>query len=228
MRRVIIYVLFSFFAVVSFCQCKDDSESCLGGHKYVDLGLSVMWADCNIGAGKPTDFGNWYAWGETKPKGWDDWQTYLSDIGGNIKSYADCGTEKDPLKQYVAPTATSISRTKYDIATVQWGEGWRMPTKREFEELIEKCKFEWKEIDGVRGGLITGPNGNSIFLPAAHDKDKSSLGYEWPYCYYWSSTPHDEFSYYAWFFYFNYAHSQNMNCYDRFTGHSVRPVTSHP
>lgn len=228
MRRFILYIAFSVVAVVSFCQCKDNSADCLGGHKFVDLGLSVLWADCNVGADKSTDFGNWYAWGETKSKEWDDWHTYLADIGGEISSYKDCGTDKDPLKSYVAPNATSIASTKYDVASVKWSEVWRTPTKTEFDELIEKCTFEWTTKDGVRGGLVTGPNGNSIFLPAGHDKDMSSMGYEWPYCYYWTSTPNEDYSYCAWYFYFNYKHKQNMNYYDRFTGLLVRPVTARP
>lgn len=197
MRRFILYIAFSVMTVVSFCQCKDSSADCICGHKYVDLGLSVLWAECNVGADKSTDFGNWYAWGETKSKEWDDWHTYLADIGGEISSYKDCGTDKDPLKSYVAPNATSIASTKYDVASVKWSEVWRTPTKTEFDELIEKCTFEWTTKDGVRGGLVTGPNGNSIFLPAGHDKDMSSMGYNWPYCYYWTSTPNEDYSYCA-------------------------------
>lgn len=128
----------------------------------VDLGLSVKWASCNLGASKPEDFGNYYAWGETAPK--------------------DTYTEEN----YVAPPEGDLDDA-HDAATVNLGKPWRMPTKDEMYELISKCTWVWvarirPDGYGIMGQLITGPNGNSIFLPAAGEKyveeeeDSKSVG----------------------------------------------------
>ena len=133
------------------------------GHERVDLGLSVLWATCNVGASSPSDYGNYYAWGETKTKSSymaDNSRTdevIMSDISGN---------------------------TRYDAATANWGGGWRMPTKEEFEELLDKCNWQWTSQGGRKGYKVTGPNGNSIFLPAAGWRLRTSLisgdgGYYW-------------------------------------------------
>ena len=138
------------------------------GHEWVDLGLSVKWATCNVGASSPSDYGNYYAWGETTTKSsytFNNSRTYnrsVGDISGN---------------------------PQYDAATANWGKGWRMPTKAEFEELVDKC--DWQQ--GGHGGYkVTGPNGNSIFLPAAGWRTGTSLDYAGDSGRYWSSTPDDD------------------------------------
>lgn len=119
----------------------------LNGHEWVDLGLSVLWATCNVGASSPSDYGNYYAWGETEIK----------------SSYT-----KDNSKTYRKMDMIDISgNPQYDAATANWGEGWRMPTKEELEELVDKCDWQWTTQGGHNGYKVTGPNGNSIFLPAA-------------------------------------------------------------
>ena len=115
-------------------------------HEWVDLGLSVKWATCNVGAHLPGDVGNYYAWGETQRKEYYDWRTltFRSDVM-SIKG------ENDP-------------------ATVNWGEAWRTPTQAEFEELLEGCTWEWGTFGQSVGYYVTSKsNGNSIFLPAAGD-----------------------------------------------------------
>lgn len=124
----------------------------VNGYEYVDLGLSVKWATCNIGATKPEEYGNYFAWGATKPtsKTWVKWSDYeLCD--GSEESCKDIGA--------------NISGTKYDAATSIMGK-WRMPTLEEWKELKSKCDFEWSTINGIEGLKVTGPNDNSIFLPA--------------------------------------------------------------
>lgn len=119
-----------------------DGHGKLNGHEYVDLGLSVKWATCNVGAELPSDYGNLYYWGETAPiKEWRKGQTVgmeLDDIGG----------------------------TSRDIARVKWGKPWRMPTEGEIRELMDLCKWCWTKVNGHKGYIVTGPNGNSIFLPS--------------------------------------------------------------
>ncbi len=139
----------------------------INGHDYVDLGLSVKWATCNVGADSPTDYGDYFAWGETSPKSEDNTDnsvTYnvgMSDISGN----AD-----------------------YDAARANWGGTWRMPTSDEVDELINDCTTEWTTLSGVNGYKVTGPNGNSIFLPAAGWRGATSLRDTGEDGSYWSST----------------------------------------
>ncbi len=128
-----------------------DPEPEPGPMDMVDLGLSVKWASHNVGAAKASDAGNYYSWGMTKV------QTLYGDYGypyynADTDSYEDLGED--------------ISGTKYDVATVRWGEGWRIPTKAELEELVEKCTWSWSSQDNKLGYKVTGPNGNYIFLPA--------------------------------------------------------------
>ncbi len=137
----------------------------INGHDYVDLGLSVKWATCNVGASTPSGYGYYYAWGETKTK-----SDYTPN---NIGSYVN------------SRTADIGGWSQYDAASAAWGGTWRMPSKLEFEELVNKCKWVWTKY----GYRITGPNGNSIFLPVAGFKSEGWLYSTGVFGYYWSSTP---------------------------------------
>ena len=177
----------------------------INGHEYVDLGLpsGLKWATCNVGASKPEESGNHYAWGETSTKSSYikensvTWGKNFSDISGN-------------------PT--------YDVARKQWGRTWRLPTIAEFEELLNNCTWTWTEQNGINGCKVTSKkNGNSIFLPAAGWRDES-LNYQGTGGYYWSSTPHESLSLGAYSLYFRSGrHRTNWN--NRDYGQSVRPVS---
>ena len=142
-------------------------------HEAVDLGLSVKWANMNIGAKTPLEPGDYFAWGEITPKDYYYWDTYKwsKDILGNITKY----NSDDDRKFKLDP--------EDDAASVNWGGTWRMPTIYEFQELTEKCTWEWTSLNGVDGQKVTGPNGNSIFLPVTGyrdmDKLRGSSGYYW-------------------------------------------------
>ena len=172
------------------------------GHGYVDLGLSVKWATCNLGANKPEDYGNYYAWGETSTK--TEYAEYnsktygksMNDISGNVN---------------------------YDVARANWGGKWRLPTKTEMQELIDKCTWTWTTQNGVKGYKVTGPSGASIFLPAAACRYGSSLFLAGSDGYYWSSTPSENNVYRAFSLYFN-SSDHGMYCYYRLSGRSVRPI----
>ena len=121
---------------------------------YVDLGLSVKWATCNLGATKPEDYGNYYAWGETLPKDSYSWDNYKFGNENSISKY----NKTDAKKNLDADD---------DAATVNLGRPWRIPTYDEIKDLINKCAWRWTTINGINGYRIIGSNGNSIFLPAA-------------------------------------------------------------
>ena len=122
----------------------------------VDLGLSVKWATFNVGASKPEDYGDYFAWGETEPKEEYSWATY--------KWYD--GTTNNITKYNKTDSLTTLE-PEDDAAHVHWGDKWRMPTKEELQELIDSCQWERTTVNEVRGNTVTGPNGNSIFIPLA-------------------------------------------------------------
>ena len=147
-----------------------NNEDNLTKGEWIDLGLSVKWASHNIGAALPEDYGDYYAWGEIFPK-----QQYDE---GNSETYGE--------------KMTDISgNSDYDAATANWGGDARVPTEAEIEELIEKCTWQWVPRNGVNGMLITGPNGNSIFIPASGFRVGAVLDSDDKNGFYWSSTPHE-------------------------------------
>ena len=143
--------------ILSASTKNDDEETILaskevrqyGNVKAVDLGLSVLWADCNIGGNSESPIGGLYGWGD--PSG--------EKTSQNINDYLDT------VGGLYVKTPQNISGTQYDIATAKWGTGWRMPSKENWKELIEKCKWTKEKAFHVYGYRVEGPNGNSIFLP---------------------------------------------------------------
>ena len=117
------------------------------------MGLSVKWATCNIGASTPEEYGDYFAFGETEPKDEYTEENYM--LYGISHGEAHIGIGK------------IISGTEYDAASKQWGDDWRMPTEEELYELLSHCSWQWITKNGVNGYRVIGPNGNSIFLPAA-------------------------------------------------------------
>ena len=155
----------------------------------VDLGLSVLWADCNVGATSPTGTGQVYAWGETAPKILYDWSTYqfFNDKDGNGNPYKKDDYEK-LNKSELKNLGKDIAGTRYDVATQLWGNGWSMPSIEQWQELIDKCKWVRTTKNGVGGFAVTGPNGNSIFLPFVVSRTDDEDTYGDRYCsYYWCS-----------------------------------------
>lgn len=136
-----------------------NTSGTLDGHDYVDLGLSVKWATCNIGAYSPESYGSYFAWGETSEKNFYDYSNYAFYKSTNYGF------------KYTYVSSGDISGTRYDAACSKWGGSWRMPTKAEYEELEKKCVSKWITYKGIKGRLYTSPNGNSIFFPAAGIKD---------------------------------------------------------
>lgn len=171
-------------------------------HEYVDLGLSVKWATCNIGADTPTDFGDYYAWGDLKTK-----QLYTG-------------------KGYTYKSNPSVLPLNRDVAHVKWGGAWRMPTLEEWEELADKSKCTWTErMDGEKllGYEVKGPNGNKIFLPAAGLLYGNTAFGDNANGSYWSATLHKGKPANADCLGFD-QYNHGTNDYERFYGRSVRAV----
>lgn len=198
--------------IFSFVSCSgddDDDETTSSNTTYtkdytaVDLGLSVNWATCNVGAESPEDYGGYFAWGETETK--DDYTSSTSTT---------YGVDMDDIS----------GDAEYDAATANWGGSWRMPTYDEICELVDICTWEWTTLNDVNGYLVTGLTGNSIFLPAAGYRDGTSLYSAGSIGYYWSSTPRTMLTYNAYGVYFYSSYYDVSSIYRNF-GRSVRPVT---
>ena len=162
----------------------------------VDLGLSIYWASCNLGAESPEIKGDQYAWGETKTK---------TKYNTNNYSYYDSST------QTFINIGSNISGTEYDAATVNLGSEWRMPTSNEMYELLNNCTWEWIQMNGVNGYKVTGENGNSIFLPQAV---------------YWTGNDGYDETYATGFWATDATYKMVDRLTDRILGRYIRPVTS--
>ena len=177
----------------------------------VDLGLpsGTKWADRNVGASKPEDYGGYYAWGETEEKEVYNWSTYIH-CDGSFSTCHDIGTD--------------IAGTQYDVAHVKWGGSWTMPTWDQVKELLGNCTSEWTTLNGVNGRKFTGPNGNSIFLPAAGYSWDDGLGNAGSYGGYWSSSLNESSPSHAYCLHFDSGGASWSYLLYRYGGRSVRPV----
>ena len=187
------------------------------GYKCVDLGLSVNWATMNVGANAPEEYGDYFAWGETAPKDTYSEENYKwYDDTYNLTKYcnkSDCGTVDDK----------TVLDPEDDAAHVNWGGTWRMPTYDECNELIDNCTTTWTSLNGVVGCLVTGPNGNSIFLPAAGFRDGDSLYSMGDFGNFWSSSLNTKNTRTAYYLAFN-SISESWYFRRRWDGYSVRAV----
>jgi len=180
----------------------DNQETPGGGTtsvNWVDLGLpsGLLWADCNVGAQKPEDYGNFYAWGETSAKGEYNWDTYAYGSGSfELTKY--CGMPLYGLNDFT-DSLTTLEASD-DVAMVKLGDGARIPTKAEWQELKAKTTNTWTTRNGVYGCLLTASNGNSIFLPAAGRRENMNHWYMGSAGYYWSSSVMTEGPSDAWIF----------------------------
>lgn len=189
------------------------------GVEAVDLGLSVKWANVNVGAKKPSDFGTYFAWGETKPKNFYSWDSYQWSRGKTqfLTKYstADRKTQLDPSD---------------DSARANWGDEWRTPTEAEYEELVnpDNCKWEWTTKDGVNGYKVTGKKtGQSIFLPITGFRYYGGIQFRAIYGIYWTSSLYTNNPNKVWCLEFRFddiaVHYGNFAS-NRFSGRCVRAV----
>ena len=197
--------------------CPDDNHP-----HAIDLGLpsGAKWACCNVGATTPEGHGSYYAWGETEEKEIYDWTSYIHG-DGTMETCHDIGQD--------------ISGTEYDVAHVQWGGAWVMPTQDLIKELINECSCTWTRRNDVNGDLLTGPGGGTIFLPEADFWRKGSANSaadaseresdQFPSAgYYWASTQRASVSSQASSILLSYGNA-SWDTYDyRSSGLTVRPV----
>ena len=180
--------------------------------EYVDLGLSVKWATCNVGATKPEEYGNYFAWGETDSKEVYDWNSYLW-----------CNGTEESINKYNTTDGLTTLLPEDDAAHVNWGEEWRMPTDKEWTELRENCIWTQTMQSGINGYKVTGINGNSIFLPAAGFHYANGLSYTNSHGDYWSSSRNAVNLNGALHIYFEPNSVNRSNSY-RYYGFPIRPV----
>lgn len=195
------------------------------GHTWVNLGLpsGIKWASCNIGAEKPEEYGNYYAWGEVLPKEDYSWATYKYANGASDKLTKYCNQESYGDNGFTDNKTTL--EPEDDAARVNWGGSWRMPTAAEWDELRDNCTWTWTTQNGINGYQVTSKtNSNSIFLPAAGYRGDTYLNYHvGRYGDYWYSSLYEGYPDHAWSLGF---YSDDVAGYydSRYNGRSVRPV----
>ena len=187
----------------------DDKEeqTMISGHEYVDFGLSsgTLWATMNIGASKPEYPGSFFAWGET-----------------NAKSNFNSNTYFDSTYKTYRVGVRNVLETSNDAAYKKWGGNWRIPTKKQWEELKSSCSWQWTSLNGYKGYRVS-KGSKSIFLPATGFYEYSTLKRSGEVGTYWSRNLHYQESQYAYYFSFNSSSKEIASDY-RWFGQSIRAV----
>ena len=194
---------------VAYLTCPDANHPHL-----IDMGLpsGTQWACCNVGASAPEGYGNYYAWGETSPKSvykWDTYQYGYYNYDGDYSHLVNIGSD--------------IAGTSYDAATANWGSPWRMPSLSQIQELLNNCTSTWTTQNGVNGRKFVGPNGGTIFLPAAGSRWDGELYDAGSYGDFWSSTLDESNPDHAYLLDFDSGYA-DWSGNGRYGGQSVRPV----
>ena len=226
-------------AGLAFASCQKDDNNSNGGstnsgsttggdtenEEWVDLGLpsGLLWASCNVGATVPEEYGDYYAWGETETKSDFDWNTYMHCNGDYDQLTKYCNSSSYGYNGFTDNLTTLDAMD--DAAAQKLGSGARIPTRAEWQELINNTTAEWTQMNGVNGRKFTASNGKSLFLPAAGYRGGSELDDAGSDGDYWSSSLIADGPYLAWYFYFN-SDDQSMDGNGRYYGFSVRPVRS--
>ena len=169
-KPLMLLFFFTLLPTMANAQCPDNNHPHM-----IDLGLpsGTKWACCNVGAQKPEDYGGYYAWGETEEKSTYNWTTYIH-CDGSMQSCHYLGAD--------------IAGTNYDVAHVTWGSSWVMPNQEQINELVDNCQNEIAIENGIPGRMFTGPNGRTIFLPAAGENWNGELSYIGKKGHYYSSN----------------------------------------
>ena len=198
-----------------------------GTPQFVDLGLpsGLKWAKCNVGAETETDYGDYFMWGSITPNTTD--ACIWANAPFNNGSSSCNKTYFNSVKDTVCPNG--ILAKEYDAAAQIMGDDWRMPTRDEFQELLDNTDNEWIEDfngSGVNGRKFTSKtNGNSIFIPASGVRSGSAFCYQGIFSHVWSSSLVTEFPFSAWNLYFNSGGIFAQSTSGRYFRFAVRGVT---
>lgn len=221
-------LLLSFFLLSTFFLAAQDAvvetgTGTINGHVWVDLGLSVKWATCNVGASTPEAYGKHYAWGEVSPQKKND-----------QSSYKHCNGAPKTLKKYCVNNVYGNVDDKEtlelvdDAAHVVWGGAWRMPTHKEMQELRDSCDWEWTTMNDVKGYMVTskkeGYEGHYIFLPASGFHFSTNNYVVGQYGYYWTSSLAGRKCSDAWNLIFDFSYVDAGVTDNRYAGFAIRPV----
>ena len=201
-----------------------DGSYTINGHKFVDLGLSVLWAETNIGAEKAEDYGNYYAWGEVTA--FDEQTASGKKTNYSWSTYKWTNDNGSSFTKYTTDGKTVLDKED-DAAYVNWGSSCRMPTEAEIDELTNTANCNWVWLSDKKGSTVTSLKtdytNNSIFLPASGFRDGEDYGSQGDSGYYWSSSLNPYLSYCAYDLYFNSCNQGSYGGY-RYFGFAVRPV----
>lgn len=206
------------FRLALSCPQNEESSTNFPCAEAVELGLSVKWASFNVGATKPEEYGGYYAWGETEEKEDYSWETYKW-----------CNGTESSITKYCTSNSLGTVDNKIvlgledDVAHVKWGGLWRMPTKKDIQELVNNCTWTWTRQNGVAGYIVRALNGKSIFLPAAGNCLDEDILYQGQLGFYGSSTLYDYYSLNSHFLFFNDG-GRVLSNQNRYYGFAVRPV----
>ena len=181
----------------------------------------TLWATCNIGANSPEEYGDYFAWGETAPKDDYNWSNYKW-CNGTLNTWTMYSTRSSYGYKGFVDNKTVLD-PEDDAACVNWGSSWRMPTTEQEQELYENCSSSWTVRDGVNGRLFIGPNGNTMFLPAAGGRSGASFSDVGSVGSYWSRILFSIGPYSAYYLYFDSGNVRGGSIY-RYCGFAVRAV----
>ena len=234
MRKIVfaLSALALMFAPVACSLIEPDNDETDIPSGAVDLGIvitredgttyNLYWAKSNLSmkglCANPYDYGDYYAWGETAPKGDYSWYAYKYGEYPHLTKYntkEDSGTVDN----------RTVLNPEDDVAHVKLGGKWRMPTIEEWDALVKQCHFTLTTQNDVNGQLVTGPNGNSIFLPAAGWREYDDLDYPGSTGSYWSSSLHPNYQNYACSGTFNNGGYVGLDMTARCIGLTIRPVS---
>ena len=193
---------------------------------WVDLGLpsGLLWATRNVGATSPEDYGNYYAWGETEPRDYYDWEHYRYGIGYCDELIKYCTNSEYGHEDFV--DNLTVLQAGDDAAAANMDDGARTPTKEEWEELFDNTTFIWTSMNGVPGGKFTASNGNTLFMPAAGYHVNDGSYFVSVRGYYWSSSLDAEHPQFAWYSSYSSTFCEMCSGSARCHGFTVRAVRS--
>lgn len=203
-----------------------DSQATAVAGNYVNLGLSdgTLWADRNVGASRETDYGDYFAWAETEPRTTNFDAAHYKYYNSSTNTYEKTGTDAYDINgEWLI-----CGNENYDAAAKLWKGSWRMPTDYQITCLVNECNWEWKtnyRSSGHNGYLVTGPNGNSIFLPAAGFMSGDSFSLDGEEAYYWSGALNTQQTSFMRAFAINFSSTSHARVFtSRVGGRSIRPV----